>query len=218
MGVGLMQSFATKHLEQHQATGGQPPVVSAESRELQHRHGLMAARLQTDLVHLRAIRSREMRNQRKSGLLPEYADYLTAVINSGTSVTNRVLVQCCIWALDCEEFGLCLKLADYAIQHRMDSPAGFTRTVPEILLEELAYQTTHSEDPGKYIPHLLTLADMTEGQDITDEIRAKFHKALGIAQHLSNPAAALLAYRYAARYGARVQTRIRQLEGDIDHG
>lgn len=217
MGVRLMQSFAQKHLEQHQATGGQPSVVSAESRELQARHGAMTARIQAEMVHLRAIRSRELRNQRKRELLPEYADYLTAVINSGNPANNAVLVQCCIWALDCEQFSLCLKLADYAIQHGMQSPGGFTRTVPEILLEEMAWQASHSEDPGRYTPYLLTLADMTAGQDLTDEIRAKFHKALGMAQHLSNPEAALLAYRHAARYGAKVQTRIKQLEGEIDH-
>lgn len=208
-----MVSPAQQHWDNHQAAA-QPVAAGTHgvSKAMQEQYRLMFMRQQTDLIYLRAIRSREGRNQRKRELLPNYVDYLSAVINSGKTTTDTVLVQCCIWALDVQQFGLCLTLADYAIQHRMDSPVGFTRTVPEILLEELAYIVNHADEPGTYAPYLLTLQEMTEGLDILDEIKAKFFKALGAAQSASQPAAALLAYQQAARLGAKVQTQIKKLD------
>lgn len=176
----------------------------------------MFMRLQTDTIFLRTIRSREGRNQRKRELLPEYADYLSIAINSGMTSTDKVLVQCCIWALDCGDYRLCLNLAAHAMQHGMESPDGFTRTLPEILLEELAHQVNHADNPSTYTPYLHNLAALTAGQDITDEIRAKFFKALGKAQHGNHPTAALQAYRQAAHYGAKVQTIIRKLETELE--
>jgi hypothetical protein len=218
-----MASLAQQHWEQHQpAAGNLAPVGTAtpnpitHSAALQERYRLMFMRLQTDLMYIRAIRSRAGRNQRKRELLPEYADYLSIVLNSRATTTDKVLVQCCIWALDCGDYRLCLTLAEHAISHGMDSPDGFTRTLPEILLEEMAYQVNHADHPHPYTPYLHNLAALTAGQDITDEINAKFFKAVGKAQHGDNPTAALHAYRQAAHYGAKVQTIIRKLDSELE--
>jgi hypothetical protein len=215
-----MVSLAQQHREQHATSHGTPAVAGTArtSGTLDNHHRAMLAKLQADVIRIRSIRSRERRNDVKGGLLGEYADYLSIVMNSGDTSTNTVLVQCCIWALDAGNYGLCLKLAEHAISNGMESPDKFTRTLPEILLEELASQVNHSDQPDHYTPYLLTLAELTVGQDVTDEIKAKFSKALGKAQYSHNPSAALQAYRHAAHYGAKVQTIIRKLEqGVIDH-
>lgn len=109
-----------------------------DSQSVQDQRRAMLVKMQADRSHLNAIRSHARRNQRKGELLPEYADYLSVALNRRDTRTDPVLVQCCIWALDSGAYGLCLQLAGHAIQHGMESPDGFTRTLPEILLEDLA--------------------------------------------------------------------------------
>lgn len=211
-----MRSLAQQHLNQHQ-TAAAPAALDAPSPCGTHPQLLMrCAYLQVELIKLKAIRSREARNQRKSELLRSLTDYLNEVLASGQAGHDPVLVRCCIWAMDCQQFERCLQLAEYAIQHQMPAPPEFTRTVPEILMEELAYQALYAEQPQDYCEPLLRLDELTTQEDVQDAIRGKFYKALGLAQPANKPQAALSLFQQAARYGSSVKTNLNKLKREIE--
>lgn len=211
-----MRSLAQQHLNQHQSAAAPAALVVPVPSGTHPQLPMRRAYLQVELIKLKAIRSREARNQRKAVLLTSLTDYLKEVLANGQSGHDPVLVRCCIWALDCQQFERCLQLAEYAIQHHMPAPEEFTRTVPEILMEELAYQALHAEQPQDYCEPLLRLDEITVREDVQDAIRGKFYKALGLAQPPNKTQAALVFFEQAARYGASVKTHLNKLRREIN--
>lgn len=211
-----MRSLAQQHLNQHQSTAVSDVRVAPVPSGTHPQLPMNRAYMQVELVKLKAIRSREARNQHKARLLTGFTDYLKEVLTSGQSGHDPVLVRCCIWALDCQQFECCLQWAEYAIKHHMPAPEEFTRTVPEILMEELAYQALHAEQPQDYREPLLRLDEITVREDVQDAIRGKLYKALGLAQPANKPQAALSFFQQAARYGANVKTPLNKLKREIE--
>ena len=171
----------------------------------------MWASLETDKARLGQIRSKQRKAQAKRELLPRYADHLTAIINADNPVHNESLVLLCIWAFDAGEWHTALMLADFAMKHRMKSPQGFKRSLPEVLLEVAADVAKGAGHPSALQDYLRHLHELTQGADIADEVTAKFYKAWGATLEPTDPQAALLAFTHAQQYGAAVKRNINRI-------
>lgn len=174
-------------------------------------YGLWLAKLQADKNHLSQIKSRSRRAQLKADLLPEYANYLSAVINAADVSHDEVLAMWAVWALDCGNREKAMLLAETALKRGMNSPVGFNRSLAETLLEEAAQQVELDPNPHYWQEVLQALDDLTQLADVKDEIHAKFYKAQGLALQSTNPQAALQAYHKARQHGAKVVRLIKRM-------
>ena len=211
MGV-ILPSFAAKHREDVEAGRVASSGHSNRASHGGNYHRLMSTKLDADKYELGAIRSQKQRIERKLELLGAYADYLTTVINGDNRSHNETLVTICLWALDTGKHEYFMTLAEFALQSGMNSPKGFKRSLPELLLEEFSKVVMNKAKPQYDIDRLMRLGELTKGANITDEVTAKFHKARGLALQTSEPQAALLAYQTAKAYGAKVKQYITRLE------
>lgn len=209
MGV-MVQSLAAKHRAQVEAGGTHPATATRKPVSATHR--LMLASLQADYARLKNVRSKQRKAEIKRELLPRYADHLSAKLNQAGSGHDETLVVLCVWAFDAGEWRTALMLAAFALQHGMNAPEGFKRSLPETLLEEAAIQAKQQGYPSDLREYLQHLQALTSGADIADEVTAKFNKALGQTLEPTDPAAALLAYRKAEQYGAHVKRNINRIE------
>ncbi|OQX02722.1 MAG: hypothetical protein BWK73_41765 [Thiothrix lacustris] len=215
MGV-ILQSYAARHRQDVEA-GRVAPRAHPSSQHPANYHKLMLVKLDKDKHDLRAIKSQFQRQVKKLAILFEYADYLTTVINSGDAKHNETLVTICLWALDTMQVDYFITLAEYALRHRMNSPQGFKRTLPELLMEEFSGYVLDYDKPSEMLDRLQHLGELTNKDKcaIADEITAKFYKAQGLALERSNPQAALQGYQLAQQYGARVKQAISRLEKQL---
>lgn len=184
------------------------PVKPAVSN---HIHALWLVKLQSDKSQLSKIKSKTRKAEFKANRLPEYADYLSQVINSNDESHNEVVVMWSVWALDCGNREKAMLLAETALKRGMNSPVGFNRSLAEILLEEAAQRVELDPNPHYWQEVLQTLDDLTQLADVKDEIHAKFYKAQGLALQRTNPQAALQAYHKARQHGAQVTRLIQRL-------
>jgi polyhydroxyalkanoate synthesis regulator phasin len=212
----ILQSYAAKHRQDVEA-GRVAPRALASSQYSANHHKLMLVKLDKDKHDLRAIKSQFQRQVRKLEILFEYADYLTTVINSGDAKHNETLVTICLWALDTMQVDYFMTLAEYALQHRMNSPQGFKRTLPELLMEEFSVYVLDYENPNDMLDRLQRIGELTNKDKcaIADEVTAKYYKAQGLALQRSNPQAALQGYQLAQKYGAKVKQAISRLEKQL---
>lgn len=214
MGVVVL-SHAAKHRATVEAGSyGQLPV-SAPSRSQDRQGGIMQAALDVDKARLKQVRSRKRKAAVKAEIIPNYADYLQTIINGGSSTHNEVLVMICLWSLDAENFSYFITLARFALEQSMNAPEGFKRTLPEVLLEELAEKTIKHQQPELHLSYLQQLQHLTNKEDIADAVTAKFYKALGLALEPTDKAAALAVFHEARQYGAKVVRKINQLEKEL---
>jgi hypothetical protein len=174
-------------------------------------YGLWLAKLQNDKKNLSQIKSRSRRAQLKADLLPEYADYLSAAINSSDGSHDEVVVMWAVWALDCGNREKAMLLAEIALKRGMNAPTGFKRNLAETLLEEAAQRVELDPNPHYWQEVLQALDDLTQLADVKDEIHAKFYKAQGLALQSTNPQAALQAYHKAKQHGAKVARLIKHM-------
>lgn len=169
------------------------------------------------MKRLSQVRSRQRKAEIKRDLLPRYADHLTAIINGADYQHNESLVTLCVWAFDAGEWRTALMLSAFALQHGMNAPQGFKRSLAETLLEEAAIQAKRQGIPSHLCDYLQHLQELTQGADIADEVTAKFYKAFGQSLEHTDKTAALVAFRTAQQYGAQVKRDIKRLEKGVNH-
>lgn len=211
----MVQSLAALHRQSVEGVA-LPVVLPVDGLSAQGR--LMLVQLSVDRSKLQALRSKRRKALLKRELILHYSDYLSVVINTPVYQHNEVLVTVCLWALDAGNYSYFIKLAEGALQGRMSAPQGFKRKLPEVLAEELAEQVLQSAQPSQLSGYLRQLQTWLQGEDMADEITAKFYKALGLSLQHTEPAQALAALQTARQYGASVVRLIRALEKEVNHG
>ena len=120
-------------------------------------------------------------------MLPQYADWMQGVIQGGQpAVDDEVFTTCLLWMIDTGALTDAVPLAEFAIAHGMQTGDAYQRTLPTLLIEQLAEQITagHSiADTGISRLIELALAKTDNGShqvDMPDPVRAKFLKAAGV--------------------------------------
>lgn len=180
---------------------------------------LMQAQLFEDYRRLKSIQSVERKIEVKREVLPNYAEYVTGVLETGRGAQDEVLMRVMLWRIDVGDIVGALAIARYALPHGLEPGDQFQRSTAAILVEEIAEQALAlAEDDASLVDALVEIDRLTEGADMHDQIRAKLHKALGNGHRARHEAAAALEhFQRALELNGRVGVKkdIERLEREL---
>lgn len=147
-------------------------------------------------IHRRAlkqIQSKEAKAEFKAKILLEYLPWLEGVLSAGSGYQDNVLMTWLTWAIDCGDYPLAIRIGEYALFHDLILPDNFSRTTATLIAEEFADKAKIARDiKSEFDLSLLTqVKEITQAQDMPDEVRAKLLKEIGLLQKENNPIAAL---------------------------
>jgi hypothetical protein len=171
------------------ATAAAETTAAAEDNPLALATGyeLMLHKLATDRRRLKEVQSMELKAELKRELLPEYVPYVEGVLAAGTGVQDDVLMTVLIWRIDAGDGRGAMEIARYAIAHQLSLPDQYQRTTSTLIAEEFADAAKRARDGGLPVDAtaLKDVLDLTLGQDMPDQVRAKLHKEIGLSLSLS---------------------------------
>lgn len=93
-----------------------------------------------------------------------------------------------VWAIDCGDLPLALRIGAYVVRHNLIMPDNFGRTAATVLTEEICNPVLTQAgadadaDLSTFIEPLDTLWEIVANQDMPDEVRAKLCKACAFAR------------------------------------
>lgn len=197
----LAQAAATSAAD----AGAPQPTSSA--------YDLMRAKLAEDKRSLKALQSREAKIELKRKLLPEYQAWVNGVLEANQPVQDDVVATVLVWSIDTLDIAQALRIGAFMLAHNISLPEQYKRDLPTTLVEEIADQASH---PGNTVTaaQLLQAGALTDGRDMPDEVKAKLHKAIGLALADTAPQQALEHLQRALQLNARigVKSEISKLE------
>jgi hypothetical protein len=163
----------------------QSAVEAAQRKNdpLRHANGyeLMMLKLYEDKRKLKQIRSQERKAELKRQLLPDYAPWVAGVLAEGNGAQDAILMTVMIWRLDAGDIPGALDIARYALRHKLAPPGNFARSTPYLIAEDVAESATRAHEAGEpvNIDHLTQTMELTDAEDMPDQVRAKLHKITG---------------------------------------
>lgn len=162
------------------ATAAGPTTMTGDAYQL------MLASLIEDRRRLKDIQSIERKIELKRELLPNYAPYIEGVLKSGDGAEDEVLMTVMVWYFDVGALAEGLRIAEYAIKHRLNPPDRYQRSTAAIVAEEVADQSlrrlaTATPEVAMVVAATEQAERLTGDADMHDQIRAKLAKAAGYA-------------------------------------
>ncbi len=178
-----MTTPARRHQARVRAERAAASAAPGESLAGASHYELMLAKLLVDIRRLHAIQSVARKIEVKREVLPEYADYVSGALKGGRGGQDDVLATVMIWRIDASDYAGALDIARYALLHGLTLPARYERSTAAAVAEEFADAAlTALRDGGTFDPDQLNeVRELTGNADMHDQIRAKLHKALGLA-------------------------------------
>ncbi|MFT8211168.1 MAG: phage terminase small subunit [Symbiopectobacterium sp.] len=147
-------------------------------------HEEILHRLRLDMAPLSRVQSDVTKADMKKAMLPAYEGWIDGTIEGDSGRQDEVIATLMVWAIDCQDSALALKLGLYVVKHGLSLPADkFRRDAVTVLAEEvsnpvLTLATTDAEaDLSGYTAMLDEVAEIVAGKDMPDEVRAKLCKA-----------------------------------------
>lgn len=212
-----MLSPALQHFEQASSTVVHAPEFDKEAN-LTAFNRSYRIKLAADLKRLKAIKSQSRRQQVKAEVLSEYQPYLDHVLNRVAvhRSQDNVLVWCILWAIDIGKLEMALPLIEIAFKHTMQAPEGFSRSLVEVVSEEVT-KLALAHHPSDYLPVIQTLWAWVQHHDMSDIIKARLLKAYGLALASADAkqALALLEQAQALNKSIGVKSHIKRLQAGL---
>ena len=139
--------------------------------------------LQEHTARLKNIQSDEGKAAFKREVLPQYRDYLAGVMAADSGAKDTVVSTTMVWLIDAGFYDAALDVAAYMLRHRLPMPDRFSRTTGCVVAEEIAQAALLAQQTGGDFDTALLAraADLTAGEDMPDEVRAKLYLAAGRA-------------------------------------
>lgn len=153
-------------------------------------HEQILHRLRMDQASLHRVQSAVAKAGMKREMLPGYQGWIDGTLQGDSGRPDEVITTLMIWAVDCQDYPLALRIGRYVVRHGLAMRDDFKRTAPVMLAEEMCNQvinlaTTDTGDLAGYIPLLDELADVVAGCDMPDEVAAKIYKSRAYARRNS---------------------------------
>ena len=222
--MGKNMSYARRHFEKTtaeiaaaEAGGADLGSLSAYQRLLKNLHD--------DKVLLKSVSSIADKVHIKKQALPAYQEWIDGITAAGTvQADDRVAATVIVWMIDCGLLDEAMPLADVLIHSGLESADEYSRSMPEIIIEQMADQIeSGSEISAESLKTLIEWAtakkeDGLHEINLADVIRAKLLKAAGEKAEASDDnETALNLYRQAVGYNdkAGVKKRIEALEKQL---
>ena len=222
--MGKNMSYARRHFEKTtaeiaaaEAGGADLGSLSAYQRLLKNLHD--------DKVLLKSVSSIADKVHIKKQALPAYQEWIDGITAAGTvQADDRIAATVIVWMIDCGLLDEAMPLADVLIHSGLESADEYSRSMPEIIVEQMAGQIeSGSEISAENLKTLIEWAtakkeDGLHEINLADVIRAKLLKAAGEkAEAADDNETALNLYRQAVGYNdkAGVKKRIEALEKQL---
>lgn len=178
---------AEKH-KQRITAAAQGAADAAFDPKAANLYELMLMQLAEHRRRLKQVQSIERKAEVKRQFLPEYQAYIDGVLLGDTGRQDDVLMTVLLWQIDAGNFAEAVRLAEYAIGHDLKAPDRFERKTATLIAEEIAEVAMKLAGTEDQVPAelLLKTYELTQDQDMFDQVRAKLHKAIGIAMEDSD--------------------------------
>lgn len=169
-------------------------------------YNLMLGQLAQYKQRLKAIKSTQAKEQvKREELLPEMKAYVDGVLEADTGHQDDVVMHYMIWSFDAGDVDECLRVANYAVPHKLAMPDQFDSDLDDWLARAIAERTIKASEAGQGLDNTaFTAWSLVKDADLFDEVAAKLHKAMGLVLHNDRPELALTHYRTAVDLWDRV--------------
>jgi hypothetical protein len=212
-----MTSPARQHLLRQSAI----QAAQQDPRLLRHSTGyeLLLQKLNADMKTLKKTHSTEKKAELKRSMLPDYVPWVDGVLSEGKGAQDAILMTIMVWRIDAGDYAGALEIARYALKHKLSMPFG-SRPAAYVVVEEIADMSTRAYAAGEPVSLdvLMTTMELTETQDMPDQVRAKLHKITGyVYRAAEKPTLALEHLKRAFQLNANcgVKKDIERLESAI---
>ncbi|MGM3174760.1 phage terminase small subunit [Dickeya lacustris] len=179
-----MLTPAQRHFQRVMAERRGQADTDAETEVSRTAHEQILHRLRLHQAALKQVQSAATKAEMKKAMLPEYDGWIDGTLASDSGRQDEVVVTLMVWAIDCQDSALALKLGRYVVKHGLSLPGDkFRRDAVTVLAEEvsnpvLTLATTDADaDLSGYTAVLDDVAAIVDGKDMPDEVRAKLCKA-----------------------------------------
>ncbi|MBC9167310.1 phage terminase small subunit [Escherichia coli] len=170
-------------------------------------HEQILHRLRMDLSRLSGVQSEETKAEMKKSMLPEYDGWIEGTLDGDNGRQDEVITRLMVWAIDCRDYALALRLGRYVVRHGLTLPDNFNRTAATFLTEEMSKPVLTlaaadaDADLSASTAVLDEVADIVADSDMPDVVRAKLCKARALARRgatdITTKAEALALFREA---------------------
>lgn len=169
--------------------------VTMNARETQRErtaHEQVLHQLRLAQMQLKGIQSNVARAELKKHLLPDFEGWIEGTLAGDSGRQDEVITTMMVWAIDCRDYPLALRIGEYVIRHGLALPDNFGRDAATVLAEEitdavLTQATTDSEaDLSVYTAMLDELNHLVSEQDMPDQVRSKLHKTRAFSRRASS--------------------------------
>lgn len=170
-------------------------------------HEQILHRLRMDLSRLSGVQSEETKAEMKKSMLPEYEGWIEGTLDGDSGRQDEVITRLMVWAIDCRDYALALRLGRYVVRHGLTLPDNFNRTAATFLTEEMSKPllTLAAADADADLSASTTVldevAEIVADSDMPDVVRAKLCKARALARRgatdITTKAEALALFREA---------------------
>lgn len=211
------QALAEKHQQQQldaarkpqRVNGLRPATPVAEAAESANPSASASAnielRFHADMQRIKQLQSIDARIALKADMLPHYHGWIDGILAVANPNQNDMLLHLMVWNIDVGDFELALQIGEYAILNGYVMPEPYSRSVASVLAEQISEGLLADLDGiTDQLPLIERLADLTNPEDMVDQIRAKVHKCLGLALQVARPKEALAALESAKRLHKKV--------------
>lgn len=151
-------------------------------------HEQILHRLRMDLSRLSGVQSEETKAEMKKSMLPEYEGWIEGTFDGDSGRQDEVITRLMVWAIDCRDYALALRLGRYVVRHGLTLPDNFNRTAATFLTEEMSKPllTLAAADADADLSSGIAVLDEVAGivadSDMPDVVRAKLCKARALAR------------------------------------
>ena len=152
-------------------------------------HEEVLYRLRLAQARLKGVQARSAKAAIKKELLPDFSGWIEGTLEADGGQQDEVIATLMVWAIDCGDLPLALRIGAYVVRHNLIMPDNFGRTAATVLTEEICNPvltragTDADADLSAFIEPLDTLREIVTDQDILpDEVRAKLCKACAFAR------------------------------------
>ena len=149
-------------------------IDDSQSQTVRTAHEQILHRLRLAQARLKGIQSKAAKAELKKTLLPDFSGWIDGTLESDSGRQDEVIVTLMVWAVDCGDLPLALRIGEYVVRHNLSTPDSFGRDAATLLTEEICNPvltlagTDQDADLSGYIAPLDTLWKIVTNRDMPD--------------------------------------------------
>ena len=113
-------------------------ISDERDAETRTAHEQILFRLHMHKSSLSQIQSRQAKAAVKASILPEFQGWIDGTIEGDSGRADPIITTLMVWAVDCSDYALALRIGRYVVKHGLSMPDdNYRRPAPTVLAEEI---------------------------------------------------------------------------------